>query len=207
MRVGLAALVVIGIGLGGPVVNAAADLIYPANRPLEYSAMVPLSRPGYLSPVTDPAFGTQVVRISDQSAFGSTDQYLRNSYAKMQPWNADGSRVLLSYTKTGYVLDGHSYRLLNKVPLNTIGDAVWSNTDPDAIYRSEGNALVRVSASTGAVTSLHVFAGYTSVVVGGGEGSTSNDDRYVALLATSPAGSSALVYDLVSNTVVGSRVL
>ena len=148
-----------------------------------------------------------MVRVSDRAAFASSDQFLRNAYAKMQPWNADGSRLLLSYSKTGYVLDGKTYRLLGRVPLNSIGDAVWSNTDRDAIYRSEGNALVRVTASTGAVTRLATFAGFSSVVVGGGEGSPSNDDHYLALLGRSAAGDSALVYDLSAGRLVGQRLL
>jgi hypothetical protein len=182
-------------------------LHYPEIRALSASTMPPPPRPGYLSPTTDRVFATSIVRISDQAAFGSSDPFLRNSYAKMQPWNADGTRVLLSYTKTGYVLDGDSYRLLDRVPLNSVGDAVWSNVDPDVIYRSEGNALVRVSASSGAVTRLHTFEGYSSVVVGGGEGSPSNDDRYLALLGTSPAGESGLVYDLRARRLVGERLL
>ena len=73
-----------------------ARLRYPEVRPLVASVPAPVPRPGYLEPIRDPAFGTTVVRISDQAAFASSDQSLRNAYAKTEPWNADGSRLLLA---------------------------------------------------------------------------------------------------------------
>ena len=209
-RVGLAVLglvLTLVAGLAFASCGRPARLRYPEVRPLVASVPAPVPRPGYLEPIRDPAFGTTVVRISDQAAFASSDQFLRNAYAKTEPWNADGSRLLLSYSKTGYVLDGKTYRLLGRVPLNSIGDAVWSNTDPDVLYRSEGNALVAVSASSGQVRPLQTFAAYSSVVVGGGEGAPSDDGRYLPLLGTSAAGESALVYDLSAGRLVGQRLL
>src|ERR1700684_4188733 len=204
----VSAVVLAVVGLGSACAPAAPPPVtYPSARPLTYAVMVPVPRPGYLVPVVDPAFSTSVVRVSDAAVFGSSDQFLRNAYAKTEPWNADGSRVLLSYSKTGYVLDGSSYRLVGRVPLNSVGDAVWSAVDPDVIYRSQGNALVRVSASSGVVTPVATFAGYSSVVVGGGEGSPSNDGRYLTLVGRSAAGESALVFDLVAGRLVGERLL
>jgi hypothetical protein len=102
-------------------------------------------RPAYLQPVSDPSFGSTVIRVSgdpgtpivtgDGRTLGTWGQHVRPIYSKQQAWNRDGS-VLFLYNpgsrggSPSYVLvDGHTYQ-----PLQTgcpmLWDFRWSRSPP-----------------------------------------------------------------------------
>jgi hypothetical protein len=131
--------------------------------------------------------GIRITRISTGA---------RHAYSRILPWNSDGSRLLLGFAPSkGRMLEGRTYADLG--PFEPVPDALWSNRDPNLIYGSEGNALVRQDATTGAVTTIHTFAGPVSI--GSGEGGISDDDRYLCLTAAGRL----IVWDLDSNAAVG----
>ncbi|MBE0594441.1 MAG: hypothetical protein M9951_06290 [Burkholderiaceae bacterium] len=156
--------------------------------------------PGYLSSTAFEGLETRVMRITDTS-LGSGRRF-RHAYSLRQPWNADGSRLLLVQSPT-QLFDGRTYEALGK--LSVPGDAVWSNHDPDVMYGVSGNRFVRLKVSTRTQSTLRTFGEYTQVYIGGGEGNISDDDRYVALIGTRSGGVDVLVYDIANDVVVSSR--
>lgn len=203
-------LAVVASVLAGPVSRDAAGSpeagAYPPSTRLTPVSRTPVPRPLYRVPTRDPAFGTYLVRVSDQRAFKTKHHWLRNTYAKNQAWNSDGTRLLLGYDDAGVLLDGESYRDLGvRIPRSESG--VWSNVDPDVFYNVSSNALVRYSVASGTETVLRTFPGYDSVSIGRGEGSPSNDDRTLVLLAGGADGTTVLSYDPVANQVLGTLPL
>src|SRR6266576_6895008 len=90
----VAAFVLIRAGTKEP--SGAALASYPPDQTgLQAVSIQPLAQPGYLQTVTDPTVGNMVMRVSDQTAFGTSNLYLTHSYAKVTPWNADESMLFL----------------------------------------------------------------------------------------------------------------
>lgn len=186
--------------------SSVAAVTYPPESSLTNTTAPNLSRPGYLSPVIDTVFNSQITRISDKTAFGMSTQYIRHAYAKVEPWNSDGTKIMLSYTSPSPILNGTTYAFINMVSLP--GSARWANTDPQYIYGvTNNNQFVRADMNNnGSRTTLHTFTGYTNLSIGNGEGNISNDDRYVALQATNSSTSRAwiIIYDILNDTIVSS---
>jgi hypothetical protein len=131
----LAALVVLALLLllpvgGGNVRRAAAAPEPPRPpRPLVTDpdavfAVPRVARPAYLTPFTDPTFGTTLTRITDdpgsrlvpaRGGAGVWGRDARHNYHTNQPWNADGTLLYLENKTTagGYpgqlYLDGSTY--------------------------------------------------------------------------------------------------
>ena len=175
---------------------------YPADTTLAYIATPALARPAYLSTLADPVLGTRTTRISDIAG-------ARQAYSRLSAWNADGSKILLGFTYPGRMLDGRTFADLG--PFYQISGAIWSNVDPNTLYGVDapgnGGRLYRQNATTGALTVLHAFTGYSYVTIGDGEGGISDDDRYIALIGTTATGGRHLItYDVAAAIVVGDIV-
>jgi hypothetical protein len=107
------------------------------------------------------------------------------------------------------MLDGRTYADLGA--FYQISGAIWSNLDPNKLYgvdaAGNGNRLYSQNATTGALTALHSFTGYSTVTIGDGEGGISDDDRSIVLIGTTSTGSRHLiVYDVVLGSVIGDIV-
>lgn len=183
---------------------------YPPKTTMTKVTVPTIARPGYLSSIIDPIFKTQITRIADQSTFVMSDQYIRHIYSKNQPWNSDGSKIMLSYIYPAPILDGKSYKFLRRI--NQPSQATWSNTDPNKTYGtygvpSEANKFISCNMTTNAFKTLHTFSEYDSISLGEGEGNLSNDDRYIALQARKGSNTYILVYDIPNDTVVSTRNL
>jgi hypothetical protein len=175
---------------------------YPAATTLKALTTTSMARPGYLSSVLDPTLGTTTTRVSSTSG-------VRQAYSRLSAWNRDGSKILLGFTYPGRMLDGHTYADLGA--FYQISGAIWSNTDPNKIYgvdaQGNGNRLYAQNATTGALTVLRSFTGYSYVTIGDGEGGVSDDDHYIALFGyPSTGGKHILVVDLVTKTIVADAV-
>src|SRR5690606_34249028 len=143
---------------------------------------------------------TEVMRITD-SSLGSGRMF-RHDYPMRQPWNADGSRLLLVNSPVN-LLDGKTFAPMGNLPLP--GDAIWSNHDPDVIYGVSGNSFVKLDVSSRKQTTLRTFSGYSDIEIGGGEGNSSDDDRYTALIGVRSGGVDVLVYDIANDRVVSTK--
>lgn len=160
------------------------------------------SAPGYLVSKRLDATNTEVVRITDGAAFGEQRRYYRHAYAKRQPWNADGSLLMLAYGSPAYLLDGRTYkfkRMVGGLP----GDPVWSNSNPAIVYGVSGSSFVHFDMNADRIVASIPIAGYSALSIGGGEGSVSDDDTKVALIGKRSNGSGVdvLVYDIPRRSV------
>jgi len=167
--------------------------------------------PAYLQPVFEPDFGTEIERISDPTAMGvdlSHRRFIRNAYAKVQPWNADESLLLLGYNWGGVLLDGKTYQFIRTVWQPN--QARWSNTDPHILFGVLGNRLVKQdysnirdrSAPNPPYQMIREFSEFDSISIGEGEGSFSLDDRWVALQARKGEQTFLVLHNLKTNRVV-----
>lgn len=207
LRARLVALAILLLGLV-VVTDAQAAPVYPPDTTLTPEPMPEVARPDYLDPLEDPTFGTRITRISDKAAFDSTSKALRHAYAKNQPWNADGSLIMLDYTYPAAVLDGRTYEFLRWV--HQPSSAVWSNVNPnETIGTAAGaNRLIRVGMqSDGDVTTIRKFREYDEINFGQGEGNLSNNDNYIALFGIKDGAADLFVYDLENDEIVSRRSL
>ncbi len=175
---------------------------YPPESPLKFRSMpAAVPTPGYLAPYQDPTFGSIVTRVADREAMGSTKDVIGHHYAKAQPWNADGSLIMLSGWPSA-ILDGKTYEFLRWV-MPQGEHHTWSNLDPRIIYGiQQPNSWVEVDAVNGQATTIRTFTEYTTVSYGGWEGNLSNDDHYVVLQCKTPTDNWVVLYDLPNDEVV-----
>jgi len=182
----------------------AAPLYPPDTRLTRVPTPAGVPRPGYLKPIVDPSFGTTITRIADERAFNQVGYgQIRHAYSKNQPWNADGSLLMLDVRSPAPLLDGRTLRRIGRV--HQPSEAIWLNTDPDHLVGVAGNRLIEWDARADRRSAvLREFSGYRKVDLGAGEGNLSDDDRYAALFAIRAGGGvDILVYDLVEDRVVG----
>jgi hypothetical protein len=191
--------------VGFSVCSSAA--VYPPEELLGATRACPITPlPAYLTPFTDPVRGTRMQRITETTAFGTTRRVMKHSYAKNQPWNADGSLIFLGDRYPCDILDGRTYARLKTIHQPSF--AVWSNLDPNSMYGtySGTNNFVKTDVRTDWTTTVvRTFSEFDSIDMGGGEGNLSNDDRYVALFGFSGSDTSLVVYDLQQDVIVGRK--
>lgn len=167
-------------------------IVTSASVPAVPQGAMPFDLPPYLTPVRNPAIGTDVIRVTEASAGA---RVIRHDYARRAAWNADGSRLLLIHPYPARLLDGRNYRELGRI--SSPSDPLWSHTDPSILFGLQGEReLVKMDVRTGERTVLRRFPRHDSVSIGGGEGVQSRDDRFVALLGRRPGGLDLLVVDL-----------
>jgi len=182
----------------------ATSQVFPPEKKLIFEAVPEMPRPEYLKPVSDPTFGSVIIRITDKAVFDSIKPGLRpfHHYPKNQPWNSDGSLILLDGWP-GAVLDGNIYKFVRYVDPPTEPHG-WSNTKPNIVYgTNKPNLLVKLDVSTNITQTIREFSEYSYISYGDQEGSPSNDDRYISLICKKPSNEiDIVVYDLLKNKVV-----
>jgi hypothetical protein len=165
-----------------------------------------IPRPEYRQPVRDPLTGMTLTRVSDQTAFGSSLSKLRHIYATNQPWNANESYLLLSYSYPAALVDGRNYKFLRWV--HQLAEGVWSNLNPNLMYGvfANSNQFVKLDVSKGEkYTVLHKFSEYDQIDFGGWNGHLSGNDRYAALAGLKDGKIDLLVYDLQTDRVISRK--
>ena len=167
----------------------------------------------------DPNFGNCLVRLTDHKN-DPTERFARNAYPRRQPFNADGSRVLI---QSG---DG-SWHLYDPVAIEHItavnglvGDAEphWHPTDPDILfYLPEDGVGMRVMARdvlngtsiTAGDLADRLLSRWPSAAIAStrSDGYPSRNMRYWTFLVETaqqiPLG--IIVWDSVSDTVIAQR--
>jgi len=165
--------------------NIGTDLYWPAPN---------ITKPAYLSQITESDFGTKITRIvgnpgdSIPNITGKVwaDSTLRHGYSKRQPWNSDMSIIYIGKHYPNLWLDGETYEVLftrNK-PASRVR---WSNTEPHIMYyvESDDTGLLGKWDVVEDTTSILVdFSGYKSCSFGSGEGNFTNDGKKAAVLGT-----------------------
>ena len=178
--------------------------IYPDDTELT-SVPIPqdIERPDYLQPMTDSVFGTQVIRISDQERFGTTATALRHTHATNQPWNTDGSLLLLGHTNPAALLDGQTYEFLRWVYQPS--DAIWSHVDPNSMIGtfSDANQLVKFDIRMDwSYEITHTFGEFDTISLGRSQSTLSTDDRYLVFFGFTEDQTTLLVYDSQDETII-----
>jgi hypothetical protein len=123
--------------------------------------MTSLAKPPLLGAVTDPEFGTRIVRISDvENETGGS--VIKPAYSTIPAWNADESLLVLYEVDGGHRLyDGRTYQFIRRLDINPpdLEQFYWHPTDPDVMFYADGNQLIRYSVSEDQGEVLHEFTG------------------------------------------------
>lgn len=167
----------------------------------------------------DPAYGTSIYRATDISE--GDGGMLRHEYSRRQAFNADNSRYLVQDGRGfWYLYDANTFANLGRIQ-DFVGDCepIWHASDPNTIYftgRNGGMTWWSYNIATGTKTEVFNFTGKTpwpqaTSFWTKGEGTTSADGRYLALMATAynQSTKSNTIYgivmlDLVDKKIVGS---
>jgi hypothetical protein len=165
-----------------------------------------IPKPDYLKVVVDPATGTTVTRVADQTQFASNLLELRHRYAKNQPWNADESYLLLDFKYPAALLNGRTYKFMRWVKQPAEG--VWSNLNPSLMYGilNNTNQFIKLDVSQGKTYQVvRKFEEYDQIDFGGWNGNLSQNDRYAAFVGLKGEKLDLLVYDLQLDRVISRK--
>ena len=157
---------------------------------LEIYPVPGLAEPAPREWFVDPVFGTCLVRVTDRSEDLGADDDSRgmvNEYARVQSFNADGSRLLARSIEGGwYLYDAHTLQVLGELPLDI--EPRWDSDDPSLIYYNDEMRLMSYDVAGGTKAEIHDFAvDFPDQDLGAVwtrfEGSPSRDRRYWGLMA------------------------
>lgn len=95
-----------------------------------------VQKPPYGKYYREPAFGTKVIRITNNRK----DELSKPSYNTMQAWNADETLMFQYHSGLDFrghqLLDGHTYKKIRNLQFvpSDLEDIFWSHNDPDIMY-------------------------------------------------------------------------
>jgi hypothetical protein len=179
------------------MVLSAGLLSGPHSDPRVVFSVPEAPRPAYLKPVTDPVFGSRIVRIADDTGRaiawddpktkdGVWTEISRHHYSDDQPWSSDGSLLALqnlSGRPPDVYLDGTTYRPKLARPSNyQVGDDRWHPSPQHPHERinlvKDGMRLEWFDVVQGAQTRAWVLPFRVTLEL---EMNPSRDGRFVAL--------------------------
>jgi hypothetical protein len=199
----LAACLLAPAALAQPKPGAAPDVLTNASAVYSVPAT---AEPTYLKSMTDPTFGTKLLRIagnpstSTSPISGTWGSDTRHHYSKDEPWSADGAFYCMENRSGGspnpLILDGHTFAPLFSVPTSAgLWDYRWNPAKAHAHeiinVSSSGTELAWVDAQTGRKTRTWTLP-FAVDGFGPSEGNASRDGRFVALAS----GSQMVVVDM-----------
>lgn len=201
------------------------DSLYPRDfslKPLSADPVTPLEKPAVAhdlknSAVTDPAYGTRIYRATDASK--GEGERMRHEYSRRQAFNADNTRFIAQDGHGHwYLYDAATFKQIKKLSeLKGDCEPIWHPSDPKLLHftvRDGGTTwwTYDVSADKGEV--MFDFSGKTpwpqaSSFSVKGEGTTSADGRYIALIAAryDEARQTKSIYGVVVLDIVDKRVV
>lgn len=172
-----------------------------------------LAKPGYLSTITDPVFGTRITRISGDPgtpvrgiAGERWGAVVRHRYSKDQAWNADESLLVLQRNEGSRLgqalfLDGRTYEPLFARPLPSDSELRWHPRDPGSMLFARGDTFGTWDVRGGLQSILRRFPGYAELRIGPYEGNLSLDGQNIVFTARDPTGEVVIfLYDLATGT-------
>jgi hypothetical protein len=137
---------------------------------------------------------------------------LKNEYARVQSFNADGSLILVrSIESFWYVYDAGNLMPLGELPIIT--EPRWDVVNPTLLYYTDETRLMSYDLGTGSITEIKDFADLfpevnLPAVWTRYEGSPSYDSRYWGLIANDADWNpyAFLIYDMQTDTVVIRKI-
>lgn len=156
-----------------------------------FVAPVPLDLPPYLQPVTDPATGVRIIRITKPGPMGNgvtcRSEYCSHRYSSAQAWNADQTLLVLSNGCNGLCfLDGQTYEAL--FFRQHSGECEWSPTDPDLMICVSGQTIATWSPRSNKEIVKFSSRDYSDLEFGPNKGNPSRDGSRLAVRATRKDG-------------------
>lgn len=127
--------------------------------------MTDLQKPARFSAVTDPEFGTRIVRVTDVTSETGGD-VIKTMYSTIQAFSSDESYIILYEVDNGHRLyDGRTYQFIRDLNISPadLEQVYWHPRNPDVFFYVDGNELVQYSVSQDAAAVLHTFTGCSSV--------------------------------------------
>jgi len=155
-----------------------------------------IGRPLLRLPMSDPAFGTVITRITGDtgtplySVAGTWGADARHAYSKQQPWNADGTLLVVqnrgSGTPSKVFLDGTTYLpRFGPCAGDPLYDYRWhparAHANTMINVNSAGTELMWYDVVTCTKTRSWPLPITASYGIGSGEGNPSNDGRFVCI--------------------------
>jgi hypothetical protein len=138
-----------------------ADPQPPWVTDLEIRTPPPISEPQVRSPFRDPTFGACLIRVTDcrdDLSAGDESQGLKNEYARVDAFNADGSYLLVMGTGGEWFLyDAWSLQPVGRLPIGI--EPRWDAADPYLLYYTDETRLMVYDLAAGQSQLVHEFAG------------------------------------------------
>ncbi len=181
-------LLLFGISSVGFILGVITDdqVYWPASH---------MDKPGYLQTITDPTFGTKIIRIVGNPGEPIpnipgevwADNTLRHGYSKRQPWNANQSMIYLDRHDPELWLDGMTYQPLFTRKHKPGTSLRWSTVEPRIMFylgRAGNEHLGRWDVIDNVAEELVDLRGYRDISFGKGEGNFTWDGSRAAICAT-----------------------
>jgi hypothetical protein len=181
-----------------------------------------VSLPAYRVALTDPTFGTRLVRVTGNvgtQILGMTAGNLwgnkkRARYNTQQAWNCDETLIYLDNNTGGggytgaIFLDGQTYLPMYNFPLPSgCIELRWHATNPDKMIYCTDTQIRELTVSTQATTLIRDFAGlYHGITFGGFAGQPSRDGDIWPLAVRKTTNSdhhTAVAYKRSTNAILG----
>ena len=175
-----------------------------------------LPEPAPRTSFIDPVFGTCIIRVTDRqnniSNPSDPSSGLKNEYARVQSFNADGSLLIVrSIESFWYLYDARSLLPLGELPVSV--EPRWDAQDPYLLYYTDETRLLSYDISSGEIEEIRDFSNdfpgtELAAVWTRYEGSPSYDTRYWGLIAQDSDWEpyAFLIYDLQEDTVVTRKI-
>jgi hypothetical protein len=155
--------------------------------------------------VSDPIFGSRIVRVTDAKtdARRPSESYTTPSSAEQNPWNTDDTRFYLRGIDGGLELfdfdPAHmAVHAIGALNISWIGEPQFSYSQPNILYGITGGRpiLQQYDISTNRTTNLHDASGCVKLKSsdGGHAISASADDQRMAMVAGPEQDTNYLVY-------------
>ncbi len=179
------------------------------------SSKTPFSEPSVSRPrkggvYTDPVFGTQIKRLTDASSEGGKGFICY--YPKLNPFNADESRILVYERGGRWHLFSIAGERLKQLPIRngqTDPQPRWSPSNPNKLLWFDANKIQELDLQTNVISTIHQFEEY-EFITNYDEGNYSADGRIVGLAGRKWPWFGGLqdffVFDLVDRKIIGSKI-
>lgn len=170
------------------------------SAPAQFIAPVTMELPDYLQPATDPAFGTEFVRITKPGVLGNGavcgKEYCTHRYSSAQAWNSDQSLVVITNGCNGMCfLDGRTYAPLFRRARSI--ECEWHPQNAELMICVAGRQVSTWAPRTNRENVLFVSKDYRDLHFGPGKGNPSRDGNRIAVRALRENGEVVVfAYDL-----------
>lgn len=172
-----------------------------------------LPKPARGQSYVDPVFGSRIIRLTDARADGAAGYVCY--YAKLDPFNADESKIIFYRHQVGhwllYDVASNTYSRLPQIfNPQTDPQSRWHPTDPKRLRFFQTNKIVELNIETGLVSILAEFPGY-EFITNHDEGNWSRDGNRLAICGRNwpwPTGlSEFFVYDFAQGRILSPKVV